>query len=74
MKSTSTCLALRNPVADARSKGYESPFSKPNDRKDDIQKKKDFFEGAIHRSWETSSARIMTDVDRQYDYMRILER
>ena len=61
-------------LADTHSKGYDSPFSKRQDRERDIQRKKEFFEGAIHRSWETTSTRIRTDLDRQYDYMRLLEK
>jgi hypothetical protein len=61
-------------IADLRAKGADSSLSTAKDRKVDAKKKQDFFESAIARSWETQAARLRGEIQKQYDYMRLLER
>jgi len=61
-------------LSDMRAKGFDAPMANPRDREKESQRKQEFFEGGVHRSWETTSTRIMQEVNRQYDYMRLLER
>jgi len=41
---------------------------------DDIQQKWKFFHDSILRSWDTRAAKLREDVDKQYSYVRLLER
>jgi hypothetical protein len=61
-------------IADLRAKGFDSPLSSPKDRKADARKKQDFFESSVARSWETQASKLKEQIQKQYDYMRLLER
>ena len=61
-------------IADLRAKGFDSPLSSPKDRKADAKTKQDFFESSVTRSWETQASKLREHVQKQYDYMRLLER
>jgi hypothetical protein len=61
-------------LAEMRSKGFDAPLATPDQRAEEIERKRRFFEGGVERSWEAVSDRLRAEVDRQYDYLRLLER
>jgi len=61
-------------IADMRKKGFDSQLSDPQNKKAEEQKKKDFFESSVMRSWETKAAKAREQIQKQYDQMRLLER
>jgi|LakMenEpi03Aug12_release.lakeMendotaPanAssembly.Ray.scaffolds.fasta_scaffold768469_1 hypothetical protein len=61
-------------LAEMRSKGFDAPLAAPERREEEIEKKRRFFEGGVERSWENVSDKLRAEVDRQYDYLRLLER
>ena len=61
-------------IADLRAKESDSSLSSPKDRKADAKKKQAFFESSVARSWETQASKLREQIQKQYDYMRLLER
>lgn len=56
-------------LADMQQKGFESLLGKA-----DAQRKKDFFESSVKRSWEEKATKIRERILQEYDQMRLLER
>jgi hypothetical protein len=61
-------------LAEMRAKGFDVPLATPERRAEEIEKKRRFFEGGVQRSWENVSDKMRAEVDRHYDYLRLLER
>ena len=60
-------------LADCLAKKPHSLASQ-SDQDDDVERRWTFFHNAILSSWDTQSTSIRNQVDRQYGYMRLLER
>jgi hypothetical protein len=60
-------------LADTLTKKPVSLASK-DQAEDDIQRKWKFFHDAILRSWDARASKLRDDIDKQYSYVRLLER
>ncbi|MFZ4774378.1 MAG: hypothetical protein ACOYM3_03390 [Terrimicrobiaceae bacterium] len=41
---------------------------------DEIKKKSEFFQSAIQKSWDSEATRLRDEIDKQYSYIRLLEK
>ena len=61
-------------LADSRKKGYGALVDDPRGKFAEMQKRKEFYEGAIIKSWDATSVRILKEIDRKQAAIHSLER